>query len=92
MPIHRRLPKRGFSNIFRKDIAIVNVRDLAVFESGSVVNTEALLLAGIVKGRFAGIKLLGKGEINFPLTIQVHMVSQSAGEKITAAGGSIEEI
>jgi large subunit ribosomal protein L15 len=92
MPIHRRLPKRGFNNIFRKAVAIVNIRDLAGFESGSVVNTEALLLSGIVKGRFDGVKILGKGEINFPLTIQVNQVSKSASEKITAAGGSIEEI
>lgn len=92
MPIHRRLPKRGFTNIFKRNFAIINVRDLAVFESGSLVNTEALLLAGLIKGRFDGIKLLGKGEIDFPLTIQVNQVSKSAGGKITAAGGSIEEI
>jgi large subunit ribosomal protein L15 len=92
MPIHRRLPKRGFTNIFKKSFAIINVRDLSGFETGSVVNTESLLLAGLVKGRFDGIKLLGKGEIDFPLTIQVNQVSKSAGGKITAAGGSIEEI
>jgi large subunit ribosomal protein L15 len=92
MPIHRRLPKRGFTNIFKRNFAIINVRDLAAFESGSVVNTEALLLAGLIKGRFDGVKLLGKGEIDFPLTIQVNQVSKSAGGKITAAGGSIEEI
>lgn len=92
MPIHRRLPKRGFTNIFKKNVAIVNVRDLAVFESGSTVNAESLLLAGLVSGRFDGIKLLGKGEVTSALTIQVNQVSKSASGKITAAGGSIEEI
>jgi large subunit ribosomal protein L15 len=92
MPIHRRLPKRGFTNIFRENVAIINVRDLAAFESGSIVNSEALLTAGLVKGRIDGIKLLGKGEIDYPLTIRVNQVSKSASEKITAAGGSIEEI
>jgi large subunit ribosomal protein L15 len=92
MPIHRRLPKRGFTNIFRKNIAIINVRDLAAFERGSIVNSEALLIAGLVTGRVDGIKLLGKGEIDYPLTIQVNQVSKSASEKIVAAGGSIEEI
>jgi len=92
MPIHRRLPKRGFTNIFRKNIAIINVRDLSAFESGSIVNAEALLMAGLVKGRVDGIKLLGKGEIEYPLAIQVNHVSKSASEKIKSAGGSIEEI
>jgi large subunit ribosomal protein L15 len=92
MPIHRRLPKRGFTNIFRKNIAIINIRDLTAFERGSVVNSEALLIAGLVSGRVDGIKLLGKGEIDYPLTIQVNQVSKSASEKIAAAGGSIEEI
>lgn len=92
MPIHRRLPKRGFTNIFRKNIAIINVRDLSAFESGSIVNAETLLMAGLVKGRVDGIKLLGKGEIEYPLAIQVNHVSKSASEKIKSAGGSIEEI
>lgn len=90
MPLHRRLPKRGFTNIFKKKIAVINIRDLAKFESGSVVDEAALVRAGLVKGRRDGIKLLGHGEIKIPLTIKVNMLSKSAGEKIIEAGGSIE--
>lgn len=90
MPIHRRLPKRGFTNIFRKKIAIVNVRDLTGFESGATVDHAALISAGLIKGQFDGIKLLGQGDIDIPLTVQVNQVSKSASEKIKAAGGSIE--
>ena len=79
MPIHRRLPKRGFTNIFKKKIAVINIRDLAKFESGS-----------LVKGRRDGIKLLGHGEIKTSLTIKVNMLSKSAREKIMEAGGNIE--
>ena len=90
MPLHRRLPKRGFTNIFKKKIAIINIRDLAKFESGSVVDEAALVRAGLVKGRRDGIKLLGHGEIKIPLTIKVNMLSESAREKIIEAGGNIE--
>ena len=90
MPLHRRLPKRGFTNIFKKKIAVINVRDLARFESGSVVDEAALIRAGLVKGRRDGIKLLGQGEINIPLTVKVNGVSKNAREKIIAAGGNIE--
>jgi large subunit ribosomal protein L15 len=92
MPLHRRLPKRGFVNIFAKDIAVVNIRDLARFESGSVVDGEALKAKGLVKGRVDGIKLLGKGDIAYPLTVKVSHVSRSAREKVEAAGGAIEVI
>lgn len=90
MPIHRRLPKRGFSNIFKKIYALVNVRDLSIFESGSVVDDMALAAAGIVKGPRDGIKLLANGEISFPLTIKVDKASKAAVDKIQAAGGSVE--
>ncbi len=90
MPIHRRLPKRGFTNIFKKKIAIINVRDLTGFESGSVVDEAALILAGLVHGKRDGIKLLAQGEINIPLTVCLEMVTKSAREKIEAAGGSVE--
>jgi len=90
MPIHRRLPKRGFKNIFKKIYAIVNIRDLARFESGSVVDEAALVRAGLVKGKRDGIKLLGQGEINMPLTVKIHTVSQSAQNKIESAGGTVE--
>jgi len=90
MPLHRRLPKGGFTNIFKKKIAVINIRDLARFESGSIVDETALLRAGLVKGRRDGIKLLGQGEITIPLTIKVNDVSKNAREKIIAAGGNIE--
>ena len=90
MPLHRRLPKGGFTNIFKKKIAVINIRDLAKFEGGSVVDEAALLRAGLVRGRRDGIKLLGQGEIKIPLTIKVNEVSKNAREKIIAAGGNIE--
>jgi large subunit ribosomal protein L15 len=90
MPLHRRLPKGGFTNIFKKKIAVINIRDLARFESGSIVDEAALLRAGLVKGRRDGIKLLGQGDITIPLTIKVNEVSKNAREKIIAAGGNIE--
>lgn len=92
MPIHRRLPKRGFTNIFRKQIAIVNIRDLAKFESGAVIDEAALVREGLVKGRRDGIKLLGKGEIEYPVTIRLNAVSESARNKIEASGGTIEAV
>ena len=90
MPLHRRLPKGGFTNIFKKKIAVINIRDLARFESGSIVDEAALLRAGLVKGQRDGIKLLGQGEITIPLTIKVNEVSKNARGKIIAAGGNIE--
>ncbi|UCH21821.1 MAG: 50S ribosomal protein L15 [Deltaproteobacteria bacterium] len=90
MPLHRRLPKRGFTNIFRKNITAINIKDLKKFESGSVVDEAALVRLGIVKGKNDGIKLLGQGEIDFPLTIKVNQVSSGARAKIEAAGGTIE--
>jgi large subunit ribosomal protein L15 len=90
MPLQRRVPKRGFANIFRKRIAIVNVRDLARFDSGSVVDRAALIKAGLVKGDWDGIKLLGTGEIGRPLHVKLALVSESAKAKIEAAGGKVE--
>jgi large subunit ribosomal protein L15 len=92
MPIQRRLPKRGFTNIFKKKIAIINLRDLHAFESGSLVDEAALVKAGLVKGPKDGIKLLGHGEISVALNVKLNQVSKSAREKIEAAGGSIEVI
>lgn len=92
MPIHRRLPKRGFANIFRKKIIEVNIRDLSRFESGSTIDEAALIRMGLVKGKRDGIKLLGLGEINYPLKIKINRVSKNAREKIESAGGSIEVI
>jgi large subunit ribosomal protein L15 len=90
MPLHRRLPKRGFANIFKKKITVINIRDLERFESGSIVDEAALIRSGLVKGRRDGIKLLGQGEIKIPLTIKVNGVSKNAREKIIAAGGNVE--
>jgi len=92
MPIHRRLPKRGFTNIFKKQIAVINIRDLSGFETGSVVNEAELVRKGLVKGRRDGIKLLSEGEIQYPLTIQIQQVSENARKKVELAGGKIEVI
>ena len=92
MPIHRRLPKRGFKNIFRKKIAAINIKDLKKFESGGLVDQTELVRIGLVKGKIDGIKLLGNGEIDRPLKIKVNQVSNNARQKIEAAGGSIEVV
>ena len=92
MPLARRLPKRGFRNIFRKTIIIVNIKQLNQFPAGSVINAECLIRAGLVNKRYDGIKLLGKGTIDYPLSVNVDMVSQGARTKIEAAGGSIIEV
>lgn len=92
MPIHRRLPKRGFFNLSRKVYAIVNLGQLNKFERDTVVSEKELVMAGLVKGKREGIKLLGKGEINYPLIIKVNKVSQSAKSKIENVGGRVEVI
>jgi large subunit ribosomal protein L15 len=92
MPIQRRLPKRGFTNIFRKKIAVINLRDLLAFESGSLVDEAALVNAGLVKGQKDGIKLLGHGEVRVALNVKLNQVSESARQKIEAAGGSVEVV
>jgi large subunit ribosomal protein L15 len=92
MPIHRRLPKRGFKNPFKKVFAIVNVKDLNRFESATIIDEAILVKSGLVKGDRDGIKLLGNGEISIPLTLKVDKVSESAKQKIEAAGGKIERI
>ncbi len=91
MPLQRRLPKRGFKNPFRKEWAVVNLRDLAGFEAGSVVDAAALLRAGRVRNLRDGVKLLGEGEIQTALTVRVDKVSRGARAKIEAAGGRVEE-
>ena len=90
MPIHRRLPKRGFTNIFKKQYAVLNLRDLSRFESGSVVDEALLVRSGLVRGRRDGIKLLGQGELTVPLTVKIKKISKRAAEKIAAAGGQVE--
>jgi len=90
MPIHRRLPKRGFANIFKKEFAVVNIRDLDRFEDGSIVDEAAFIQAGLVKGRRDGIKLLANGSIDRPITVKVNRISKAAKEKIESAGGTVE--
>ena len=92
MPIQRRLPKRGLTNIFRKKIAVINIRDLLTLKSGSLVDEAALVKAGLVKGKKDGIKLLGQGDISIALNVKLSHVSKSAREKIEAAGGSVEVV
>ena len=92
MPLHRRLPKRGFTNIFRKEFAIVNVSDLAEFEAGTKIDPESVCDRGIAKKKLDGLKVLGNGEINRPLHVRAHRFSRSAIEKIQKAGGTIEVI
>ncbi len=92
MPLQRRLPKRGFTNIFKKHYVLINVRDLEGFAPNADLDTEALRKAGLVKKVKDGVKLLGEGEISHPVTIKVHKVSKLAKEKIEAAGGKVEII
>ena len=92
MPLARRLPKRGFHNIFAKPLEAVNVSALEKFEDGAVVNAQALLEKGILSKCQYGVKILGKGEITKKLTVQASAFSASAKEKIEAAGGKAEVI
>ena len=92
MPLHRRLPKRGFTNIFRKKIVEINLRDLTNLESGSTVDEAALIRCGLVKGKRDGIKLLGQGEVKHPFSVKINRVSKKARQKIEAAGGTVEVI
>lgn len=92
MPLSRRLPKRGFKNIFRQEIVAVNVEHLNRFAENSVIDAELLLKSGLIKKSGDAIKILGKGEIKVALTVKVDMISKGAKEKIEAAGGSVVEV
>lgn len=92
MPLIRRLPKRGFTNIFKKSWTIVNVRDLSRFPADTVVDAEVLTKAGIIKKNDARIKLLGQGAVSVPLTVRVQAASGQAKEIIEAQGGKVEVI
>ena len=92
MPLYRRLPKRGFTNIWGTEYTIVNVDDLNKFEAGTVVNQALLEEAGVVKQVKDGIKILGEGELKVALTVQADKFSKTAAEKIEAAGGKAEVI
>ena len=90
MPLARRVPKRGFTNVFREEFAAVNVESLARFESGAEVTPESLVESGILHRQEAvRVKLLGRGEIDMPLKVTVHAASRGAREKIEKAGGSV---
>ena len=92
MPIQRRLPKRGFTNIFKKNYTLINIKDLMRFGKNSNLDMEALRNAGLVKRERDRVKLLGNGEISYPVVIKVHKVSKAAREKIEAAGGRVEVV
>jgi len=91
MPLYRRVPKRGFTNIHARSIGVVNLVDLARL-SGTVVSLDSLREAGILKGRFDRLNVLGSGEIKKAYTVHAHKVSESAKDKIAKAGGTIEMI
>ena len=90
MPLYRRVPKKGFTNIFRTEYAEVNVGQLEVFNDGVVVNAELLKAAGIVKKTMDGVKVLGNGELTKKLTVEAAKFTESAKEKIEAVGGKAE--
>ena len=92
MPLARRIPKRGFNNIFAVQYATVNVSDLNKFTAGTVVDTELLVASGLIKKVYDGVKILGDGELNTALTVKAAKFTKSAAEKIEKAGGKAEVI
>lgn len=92
LPLHRRVPKRGFTNLFRHTYAIVNLKELDRFEAGSKVTPGLLREMRLVKDLQGGLKVLGEGVLNKPLTVSAHKFSKQAAEKIVAAGGKVEVI
>ena len=92
MPLYRRLPKRGFTNIFAKEIVAINVDKLNIFEDGTEVTPELLIETGVIGKVIDGVKILGNGELTKKLTVKANKFSKSAEEKITAAGGKFEVI
>ena len=93
MPLHRRLPKRGFNNIFRTEYAVVNLDQLeSAFDSGATVTLDSLRTAGLVHSRHTPVKVLGRGEVTKALVVQAHKFSGKAAETLAAAGGKAEAI
>ena len=90
MPLQRRIPKRGFVNVFATNYAVINVKDLTVFEDGAVVDEQAIVEAGLLKKTLDGVKVLGKGELTKKLTVNVAAFSESAKQKIEEVGGKAE--
>ena len=91
MPLHRRLPKRGFTNIFKREYAVVNLADLERFDEGATVDEATLRQARLVKGRYDGVKILGVGKLSKKLTVVATKFSASARKQIEAAGGTCQE-
>jgi large subunit ribosomal protein L15 len=92
MPLHRRLPKRGFTNIFKKEYAVVNVAELERFDDGATVDEATLRQARLIKGRNDGVKILGEGKLSKKLTVVATKFSASARKQIESAGGTCQEI
>lgn len=93
MPIHRRVPKRGFNNkVFRREFAEINLKQLSRFESGTVITPEDLVRLGLIKRSVHGVKILGNGELKTSLVVKAHKFSAAAIQKIEAAGGTVEVI
>ncbi len=92
MPLYRRIPKRGFTNIFKKQWAVVNIEDLNIFEDETVITPDLLMKTGLVKKVLDGVKVLGDGRLEKKVTIQAHKFSKSAVDKIESAGGKAEVI
>ena len=90
MPIYRRLPKRGFTNIFKKQYAVLNIKDLDRFDDGAAIDMDALRQVGLVKGKVDGAKLLGNGDTQKKFALKDILVSKAAREKIESVGGTIE--
>jgi large subunit ribosomal protein L15 len=92
LPLHRRVPKRGFVNVFRKEYSILNVKDLERFAPGATVTPASLADVGLVRVASAAVKILGEGTLSKPLMVSAHRFSKTAEEKIRSAGGTVEVI
>ena len=92
MPLHRRLPKRGFTNIFRREYAVINLDQLNIFKAGTTVTPEELVRRGLVKRSVNGIKILAEGDLKIALIVRAHKFSSNAAKKIQSAGGTVEVI
>ncbi|MCD6353497.1 MAG: 50S ribosomal protein L15, partial [Proteobacteria bacterium] len=92
MPLKRRLPKRGFTNIFKKKFALINVQNLERFEDSTIIDPSFMIKEGLIKKLYDGVKILGTGNLTKLLTVKAHHISGQAKEKIEKAGGNIEII